>query len=141
MKLSIVRDLLDSKFTKGKLYIDGTYFCHTIEDTDRKLETTGCSAKIQDVTCIPRGTYNVVTDYSNHFQKDMIHILNVNCFQGVRIHSGNTSADTEGCIIVGYDDSTPTKDWIGTSRPAANDLYMKVKGAIAAGHKIELDIS
>ena len=141
MKITIVRDTFGATFTKGKLSIDGTYFCHTIEDIDRKLEVSGCGSKVQNITCIPRGNYQVIIDYSQHFEKDMLHILNVPCFDGVRIHSGNDSADTEGCVIVGYDDSTPTKDWIANSRPAANDLQVRINAAIVAGHTIELEIS
>lgn len=140
MNITIQRDTFGATFCKGKLSIDGTYFCHTIEDVDRKLETTGCGSKIQNVTCIPRGNYKVVIDYSPHFQKDMLHILNVPCFDGVRIHSGNKSTDTEGCVIVGYDDTNLTVDWIGNSRPAAQDLQTRVNAAIVAGHTIKLEI-
>lgn len=140
MKIKLVRDTFGSTFTKGKLYIDNKFIAYTIEDTDRHIEKTGCKAKVQDTTCIPRGTYKVIIDFSNHFKKDLIHILNVPCFEGVRLHSGNSSKDTEGCIIVGYTDVDHAKDWIGTSRPAVDDIQAKVRGAIGAGHTVTIEI-
>lgn len=140
MKLTLERNFFGSTFTKGLLSIDGSVFCHTVEDLDRYLEKEGCSAKVQDKTCIPRGTYDVIMDYSNHFDMVMPHILNVPCFDGVRIHSGNSSADTEGCLIVGYSNDNNSQDWIGLSRKCATDLYEKMNDAIKNKESITLEI-
>ena len=95
-----------SKYTIGKLYIDGEYFCDTIEDTDRGLTQTMTDAQIKSKkvygqTAIPTGTYRVIISYSNKFKRQMPLLLNVPGFLGIRIHSGNTEKDTEGCLIVG----------------------------------------
>jgi hypothetical protein len=94
MRLNIDRYELQPSRTFGRLYIDGKLFCDTLEDADREV-------KIKHETCIPTGTYQVVIDMSQRFQKLMPHILNVPGFDGIRIHSGNTEADTSGCILVG----------------------------------------
>ena len=141
MEIKVVRNIFNSTFTKGDLSVDGVHFCYTIEDTDRHIETAGCKAKVQDKTCIPRGTYTVLVDYSTHFKKEMMHILNVNCFDGVRIHSGNSSADTEGCIIVAYDNPVANKDWLSNSTKASADLLVKVKAALAAGKQVKITIA
>lgn len=81
--------------TIGSIYIDGKWECYSLEDKVR----TG--PKIPGKTAIPAGTYEIVINYSSRFKREMPQILNVPGFQGIRIHSGNTSEDTEGCILVG----------------------------------------
>ncbi len=86
--------------TLGGMYIDGTWFCYVLEDTDRKLEDGGI--KIPGKTAIPRGHYQVIIDMSDRFKRRMPHILNVPQFEGIRIHAGNRPEDTEGCPILGF---------------------------------------
>ena len=90
----------------GKLYIDGVYFCDTIEDTDRGLddqmkESEILKKKVKGQTAIPTGTYNVFITWSPKYKKPMPLLENVKGYSGIRIHSGNTAKDTEGCLIVG----------------------------------------
>ena len=106
MKLKLERTYKSPTYTIGKLYIDGVYFCDTIEDTDRGLTQTMTDAQIKSKkvygqTAIPTGTYRVIISYSNKFKRQMPLLLNVPGFLGIRIHSGNTEKDTEGCLIVG----------------------------------------
>lgn len=98
MELKLTRDLLNSAYTLGKLSIDGIFFCYTVEDTDRLSRG---EAKIFGQTAIPRGTYKVELAMSPHFDKVTPRLIDVPEFDGVLIHSGNTAADTEGCIIIG----------------------------------------
>ena len=83
----------------GKMFIDGAYFGETLEDPDRHLEDGG--TKIDGDTAIPRGRYQLTLTYSNRFGKIMPELLNVPGFSGVRIHGGNTEADTSGCVLLG----------------------------------------
>ena len=106
MNITLNRIAKKSKYTIGKLYINGEYFCDTIEDTDRGLTQTMTDAQIKSKkvygqTAIPTGTYRVIISYSNKFKRQMPLLLNVPGFLGIRIHSGNTEKDTEGCLIVG----------------------------------------
>ncbi len=64
----------------------------------------------------------------------MPHILNVPDFTGVRIHSGNTSADTDGCILLGS--TWAGKDFIGNSKNAFDIFFEKLKAAKKATIKI-----
>lgn len=98
MKLTLKRIALKPDYTIGKLYIDGTYFCDTLEDTVRDLTK---DAKIPGKTAIPAGTYPVRVTFSPKFGRDLPLIENVPHFSGIRIHRGNTNADTSGCILVG----------------------------------------
>ena len=94
------------KYTIGKLYLNNQYICDTLEDTDRGLTndmsvTEIKSKKVYGETAIPTGTYKLIVDYSPKYKKMMPHILDVKGFDGIRIHSGNTSKDSLGCILVG----------------------------------------
>lgn len=140
MEMKLVRKHMGENFTEGKLFINNGFECYTVEDKDRKLEKTGESAKVQNQTCIPRGKYRVVISYSNRFKKNLLEILGVPFFRGIRVHSGNSSADTEGCIIVGSENKRDDDNWVGASRVAYDKLHDKVKKAIEAGEKVWLEV-
>lgn len=100
MEILLLRDTLRPGFTQGKLFINNVYMCETMEDCDRYLENPK-NKKIPGKTAIPIGTYNVIIDKSIRFGRLMPHVENVPQFEGIRIHSGNTAEDTEGCILLG----------------------------------------
>ena len=110
MKLKLVRNTFTDISTIGKLSVDDEYFSETLEDTDRKLEDGG--TKVYGKTCIPRGTYDVVLNFSNRYQKVMPQVMDVPGFESIRIHPGNSAVDTDGCILVG---STRSTDFVGNS--------------------------
>lgn len=116
MELTLKRIARREKYTIGRLYIDGKYFCDTIEDKDRGLSqelpvTVNKNLKRRGVTAIPVGRYRVTLDVvSPKFSKKTAYqfcggklprLINVPAFDGVLIHIGNTANDTEGCILVG----------------------------------------
>ena len=96
MKLVLVRIAKKETYTIGKLFIDGEYFCDTLED---KVRAKG--VKIYGETAIDCGVYKVIMNISKRFQKLMPLLLDVPNFAGIRIHAGNTPKDTLGCILVG----------------------------------------
>lgn len=106
MKLTLKRIAFKEKYTIGRLYIDGEYFCDTIEDKDRGLNNDMGLAEIMakkryGETAIPTGHYEVEITYSPKYKRMMPEIKGVKGFSGIRIHSGNTAKDTLGCLIVG----------------------------------------
>ena len=102
MNLKLVRDTFTKNSTIGKLYIDGVYFCETLEDVDRKLTSENVKdVKVFGETAIPEGIYSLILSYSPRFKKLLPLLLNVPGFLGIRIHAGNTKVDTHGCILVG----------------------------------------
>ena len=135
MKLRIERGAPGASSTIGKLYVDGVFFAYTLEDIDRQLESGG--TKIKGQTAIPKGSYKVVIDFSNRFQKQMMHVLNVPGFEGIRIHAGNTDKDTEGCILLG---KVRSDNAVFNSREAVNALFDKVRAAIDAGQEVNLEV-
>lgn len=140
MKLKMIRKYIGENHTEGRIYIDEVFECFTVEDKDRKLEEHGCSTKVQNKTCIPRGEYELIIRFSNHFQKHLIAVTGVPCFEGILIHSGNSSKDTEGCIIVGSINNRDDDDFVGASRIAYDRLHKKVKSALSMGEKVFLEI-
>jgi len=119
MKIIVKRLHKTDKSTIGELYIDGIFECFTLEDVERK-------EKIKSETAIPKGTYKVIINQSNRFKRLLPLLLDVPNFEGVRIHSGNTNHDTEGCILVGQ---TRGQDYIGQSRKAFDKLFRKMQAA------------
>lgn len=96
MQINVRRTFKGPDYTIGKLYVDGHYLCDTLEDTVRPAGT-----KIAGKTAIPAGTYRVKKTMSPRFKKILPEILDVPGFAGVRIHAGNSAADTEGCLLIG----------------------------------------
>ena len=108
-QVQIIRKYKKKDYTIGLLYIDGQFFCNTIEDTDRGLKQDMQIDQIKKikqygVTAIPTGTYEVEITYSPKFKKNLPLIKNVKGFEGIRIHSGNTAKDSLGCILLGKND-------------------------------------
>jgi len=136
MKLRVERGAPGASSTIGKLYVDGVFFAYTLEDVDRQLESGG--KKIQGETAIPRGSYKVIIDFSNRFQKQMMHVLNVPGFEGIRIHAGNTDKDTEGCILLG---KVRSDNAVFNSREAVNALFDKDRCALSAGQEVNLEVN
>lgn len=96
MNLRLLREPSRNGATLGSLYVDHVWYCWTLEDVERPF-------KIAGETAIPTGTYKVVLSPSVRFKDVLPEVLNVPGFLGIRIHAGNTSKDTEGCILVGMD--------------------------------------
>lgn len=123
MKIKVVRIHKAENFTVGKLFIDDEFICYTLEDTVRQIEGKPVAEwKIQNQTAIPTGTYPLTLTFSNRFQRILPLINNVEGFIGIRIHTGNSPLDTDGCILVGsaWDG---TSGWISGSKEAFSKLF------------------
>lgn len=140
MKLTLKRIALRPTYTIGKLYIDDVYFCDTIEDTVRDLNKNGkfdnVEKKVHSKTAIPYGTYEIKWTYSPRFKKYTPQLMNVPSFEGIRIHAGNTSADTEGCLILGKNKQVGK---VLNSRATINKFYPIIKEACSNG-KVTIEI-
>lgn len=103
MLLTLQRTMRTDRYTMGTLCIDGTPFCHTLEPFDRQLTsaTITLQQKVFGQTAIPTGTYPILLSYSPRFKRTLPQLFSVPYFAGIRIHAGNTVADTSGCILVG----------------------------------------
>jgi hypothetical protein len=119
MKILLKRIFKGEDYTIGKIYINNQYFADTLEDAVRDV-------KIKGKTAIPAGKYLILMTYSNRFKKIMPLLIDVPGFEGVRIHSGNTPEDTEGCILVG---KNTIKGQLTSSRLYTRMLYDLLKSS------------
>lgn len=130
MELTVHRQPTVDDITFGTLAVNGVFFCHTLEDAIR-------DHKLLHETAIPAGTYTVIIDRSQRFQRMLPRLLNVPGFEGIRIHPGNTREDTSGCILVG--DSRAAKS-ILASKVAFDRLMALLAPAYAKGEKITMTL-
>lgn len=134
MELTLNRIFLGSSATIGELLINDKHLCDTIEDRVRPE-----GEKVYGKTAIPEGTYEVKLTHSPRFKKILPEILNVPNFSGIRIHTGNSSKDTEGCIIVGTWDGEK-EDWVGNSRIAFDELMALLEEATNNKEKVTITV-
>ena len=100
MKLVLIRHARRADYTIGRLEDEnGMKICDTLEPIWRNYD--GGELKIPKKSAIPEGSYRVVVTKSQRFGRYLPLLVGVPGFEGVRIHAGNTSRDTEGCILVG----------------------------------------
>lgn len=134
MELTLNRIFLGSSATIGELLINDKHLCDTLEDRVRPE-----GEKVYGKTAIPEGTYEVKLTHSPRFKKILPEILNVPNFSGIRIHTGNSSKDTEGCILVGTWDGEK-EDWVGNSRIAFDELMTLLEEATDNKEKITITV-
>ena len=139
MEILVKRIAKKETYTIGKMYIDGKYFCDTLEDKDRGLSQSMTEEEIRKIkvyglTAIPTGAYKVIVNYSERFGKLMPLLLDVKGYAGVRIHSGNTPSDTLGCILVGRNTA---KGMVTESRKT----FLRLMETLSRNNEVVLRIS
>lgn len=151
MKLTIKRTITRNSYTLGKLYVDGVYFCDTLEDKDRGLTQNMSveqikSIKVPGETAIPKGTYKVTLDVvSPKFSKypfymqtcggKLPRLIDVKGYEGVLIHVADgpkRDSLVQGCIGVG---NLSAEEYLMNGKKVFAELYNKMKG-----NNIELEI-
>lgn len=123
MNLVLKRVHYGEDFTVGKLFANDNFVCYTLEDKVREVKGEPVASwKIQNQTAIPTGVYPVIITMSTRFKTRLPLLMDVPGFSGIRIHTGNSSADTEGCILVGsaWDGKS---NWVGGSKVAFSQLF------------------
>jgi hypothetical protein len=136
MELKLVRSVFTDTATLGRLFINDVFFAFTLEDKERDLRGN-CTKKVQNKTCIDFGRYEVALTFSNHFKKFLPLLINVPCFEGIRIHGGNTAEDSEGCILIGAESNM--RDRISNCAPKLAELIQILKKT-SSREKIFIDI-
>jgi hypothetical protein len=106
MKLLLERRFKGENYTIGSLYVNGVYFCDTLEDKDRGLkQSTPLSViqktKVMHKTAIPTGYYRVIVNMSPSKKRMLPRLIDVPGFDGILMHRGNTADDSSGCVLVG----------------------------------------
>ena len=142
MKIQLIRKYRKTDYTIGQLFINNQYFSDTLEDIDRGLKDSMSLEEIRRIkvfgsTCIPYGTYKVSITYSPKFKKKLPLINNVKGFEGIRVHSGNTNYDTQGCVLLGFN---KIKGKVINSKDTVDKFINLVQKAIDTGEQVTIHI-
>ena len=155
MKLKVERRWPKATYTIGRLYIDGIYYCNTLEDRDRGLKQTDTTAyikarKVAGETAIPKGKYTITMNvtspkyagvawYYNLCRGKMPRLLHVPGFDGILIHPGGSNGplDTRGCILVGKNTKVGK---LTDSKVTFQQIYKLMKAASDKGEEITIEI-
>src|SRR5260221_11747043 len=101
MKIRVERQIFDDESTLGELFIDGAEECYILEDKVREVPNQPVEEwKVPHLTAIPYGTYKLIINHSQRFNRDLPLLLNVPGFQGIRLHPGNYAGANTGCFLV-----------------------------------------
>lgn len=137
MNIVVQREPSKLRTTLGRLSIDGIGFCDTLEDLIREVPGEAVESwKIAGETAIPQGLYKVSVVNSMKFGPQTLAVKDVPGFDGIRIHAGNTAADTHGCLLVGY---RTADDFVGMSRVALQKLKDIVLKAMREGELVTIE--
>jgi len=153
MRIEVERRWKKETYTIGRLYVDGVYFCNTLEDKSRGLKQTDSTffikqRKVYGETAIPTGTYKVAMNvtspkyaavawYWQLCRGKMPRLLDVPGFEGILIHPGNNALDTLGCILVGKNTKVGQ---LTESKATFKALYKEMEKAVKEGEDILITI-
>jgi hypothetical protein len=146
METIIKRTILSDKTSIGQFYIDGAYFCFTLEDKTRAPN----EPKVYGETAIPYGRYEIIfrkegkmyPDYAKRFAdidnaRGMLWIRNIPGFEFVYLHVGNYGADTLGCPLVGMQYGV---NEVTESTKAYKKIYPIIADALSRGEKVFITV-
>ena len=142
MELKVVRKYKKEKYTIGAMYIDGVYFCSTLEDTDRGLRQDMTLSQIKKLkvygqTAIPIGRYKVKMTWWAKYRKYYPELCNVPGYTSILIHGGKNAAATLGCVLVG---ENKIKGGLVNSGKYVEELRQKITAEIKAGRDVWITI-
>lgn len=142
MDIKHVRIITGSDYTKSALYINNVFQCFLLEDGYNVIKKYG-------ETRIPPGTRKItlrteggmhqkyLNKYGSEFHKGMLWIRDVDNFEYIYIHVGNSPKDTLGCLLTGsvidMEDA-----WLEQSRRAYKKIYPLISNAILNGEEVNI---
>lgn len=142
LHFTLLRKYRKEAYTIGQLFENGVFLCNTIEDRDRGLNNNMSASailkiKVSNETAIPTGTYLLNVSESPKFKRDLVEVVGVPGFVGIRIHKGATADHSAGCIIPGLNS---IKGGVTDSQKYEELLTKKVKAAISKNEQCYLTI-
>ena len=142
LHFTLIRKYRKEKYTIGLLYANGEFLCNIVEDRDRGLNNNMSAAailkiKVPSETAIPTGTYRLVVNESPKFKREMIEVVGVPGFTGIRIHNGVNADHSSGCLIPGLN---TIKGGVSDSKRYEEILTKKVKASMAKNEDVYLTI-
>ena len=111
LNLVLVRDCRTETAVMGHLLFNGTVICYTLENKAK---------------AIPCGIYNIENSKSPKFKRELPLLYNKTVAEsrGIRIHAGNTSKDSAGCVLVGMGREIAPDGSLSESRLAETMISM-----------------
>ena len=155
MNIKVQRTARKSTYTIGKVYIDGKYFCDSLEDTDRGVTQVmpftptggakgywvtpdhGIIEKVYGKTAIPTGRYDVCSYYWEKHACYVPMLLRVPGFTGILMHNGMTADHSEGCVLLGKNNIIGRLDG---DRVYMDALAARVMACEKRGEKVTVEI-
>jgi Family of unknown function (DUF5675) len=138
MTLRLVREPSRGGATLSVWFVDGHFECFGIEDQIREEAGEPVAAwKVRGQTAIPAGRYRVTVTDSARFGRRLPLLVDVPGFTGVRIHPGNTIADTEGCLLPGR---VRASGRVSESRIAFDRVFAKIAEALGRREDVWIDV-
>lgn len=139
MQLDVNRNILKTpQRTIGSFSVNCSRLFYSCEDAVREVIGQPVAQwKIQNQTAIPAGTYKVIMSFSPHFNRILPELLDVLGYSGVRIHNGNTEADTDGCILIGL---TYFNGGVQNSVAALNQFLPIIEAAWSRNEPIQITV-
>ena len=125
MKIEVIRHYFSENYTIGKLFIDGSYFCDTLEP----------SVSIKKYAAVALGSYVVNLVWSQHFQGYLPRIEVPNRY-GILFHIGYNADDTRGCVLLGRN---TIKGAVTSSTITFNSFMPKLIDAFSKHNKIVVE--
>lgn len=116
--------------TIGELWLNGKFFCWTLEDVVRPA-----GEYVPAQTAVAAGHYPITIEKSPRLRILTPRLGGAVAGRGILIHVGNTAKDTKGCILVGFA-RLPSNVKIYQSQEAFQALMTKLLDATS----IELTI-
>ena len=142
MEITVTRKYFKEEYTIGKMFLDGEYFCDTLEDTFRGLDQKMTLSQLKKLkvfgkTAIPTGRYEVVSYYWAKYQKVYPWLQEVPAYTGVLIHKGQNHTHTDGCILVG---ENKIKGGLINGEPYVRKLTKMIQECEKRGEKVFITI-
>lgn len=142
LNIEVVRLYPREGYVIGKMYVDGQYFCDTLEDTDRGLTSVMPLEEIKRIkvygqTAIPTGTYKVSIQYWAKHKINVPYLHDVPGYTGILIHNGASNADTLGCILVG---KNTAKGRLSGGSQYMHSLTRRIADAIRHGIPVRVTV-
>ncbi len=141
MEMKLKRIWPDSTCTIGELFIGDSALreCFILEPPVREVEGVPVEKwKVPGHSAVPRGRYRVIRSFSPEHRKVVPWLVGIQGFEDVEIHSGNTAADTKGCLLTGQEKG---EDTVFRSVAAFNSLDSQIAAAIHDGEEVFITIS
>ena len=148
MDITLVRFSSGVESTLGLLFVNGRFFCYTLEDQYNEVKVPG-------ETCIPPGSYEIqlreeggmYPRYKSRFSpwhRGMLWLQDVPGFEYIYIHVGNKDDDSEGCILVG-DGQVSNSILVGdgqvtSSVSAYKRLYEEILDAMEFNETVTIEV-